>query len=275
MSDLYDRIERAAAMLRGRIGIEPRVGIILGTGLGELARKVEKAVTVPYEEIPEFPTSTVQSHAGQIVAGTLSGQPAMLMEGRFHFYEGYSLDQVTFPVRVMKALGCTTLIVTNACGGINPQYDRGDLMLIEDHLNLMGVNPLIGPNDERLGPRFPDMYQPYCAELLARAEAVALQKGIRTRKGVYSAMTGPCLETRAEYRMLKILGADTIGMSTVPEVIVATHGGMKVLGISVVTDMCLPDALAPVNIDEIIATAGEAGPKLEEIILGVLEGATL
>lgn len=270
MSELKANIDRAASFLKTKTSLVPRVGIILGTGLGGLAKAATDAVSIPYGEIPAFPVSTVQGHAGQLVFGILSGVPVMMMEGRFHYYEGYSLAEVTFPVRVMKAMGVETLLVTNACGGINPHFDRGDIAVIEDHINLMGVNPLIGPNDESLGPRFPDMYAPYDPAYIREVEAVALAAGIRLHRSVYSAMTGPCLETRAEYRMLKILGADTIGMSTVPEVIVAVHAGLRTLGLSVVTDLCLPDALAPVNIDEIIATANEAGPKLETLILGFL-----
>jgi purine-nucleoside phosphorylase len=271
MSTLKKRIDEAAGVVRKRIGgLVPEFGIILGTGLGNLARKVENAEEIPYADIPHFPASTVASHAGQIVAGTLSGKPVLMMEGRFHFYEGYSLEQVTFPVRVMKALGAKGLIVTNACGGMNPMYDKGDIVMIEDHINLMGVNPLIGSNDETLGPRFPDMCQPYDRKYLKLAETIALKNGIRAHRGVFVALTGPCLETRAEYRMLRILGADTVGMSTVPEVTVAVHAGLKTLGMSVVTDVCLPDALAPVKLEEIIAVANEAGPKLEKIIANFL-----
>jgi purine-nucleoside phosphorylase len=271
MSDLRQQIEEAAAAVRERLPTPPTVGIILGTGLGTLARQIDGAVAIPYAEVPHVPESTVTSHAGQLIAGALSTQQVVAMEGRFHYYEGYSLQQVTFPVRVMKALGVETLIVTNACGGLNPVYERGDIMIIEDHLNLMGVNPLIGPNDEELGPRFPDMCEPYTRELITLAEAVALRQGTRVQRGVYAAMTGPCLETRAEYRMLRTLGADAIGMSTVPEVIVAVHAGLRVLGMGVITDICLPDALEPVKIEEIIAVAGDAGPRLEALILGVLK----
>jgi purine-nucleoside phosphorylase len=272
MSELAGRIEEAAAAVRNKLDCSPRVGIILGTGLGDLAEKIEGGGGMPYEEIPHFPESTVASHAGRLISGTLSGQEVVAMEGRFHFYEGYTLDQVTFPVRVMKALGAELLIVTNACGGMNPMYEKGDIVAIEDHINLMGVNPLIGPNDDALGPRFPDMYCPYDPELVRKAEAVALENGIRMQRGVYVAVTGPCLETRAEYRFLRGIGADTVGMSTVPEAIVAVHAGMRILGLSVVTDICLPDALEPVKIEEIIEVANVAGPKLETVISGVLNG---
>ncbi len=266
MSELKDKVDRAAEMLHGRLAEAPAIGIVLGTGLGDLARQVEDAAEIPYEEIPDFPRSTVESHAGQLVSGRLAGKPVVMMEGRFHLYEGYSFQEVTFPVRVMKALGAKALVVTNACGGINPQYEKGDILVIEDHINLLPGNPLIGPNDEALGPRFPDMYAPYDPDFLRRAEDIALRERIRTQRGVYAAMSGPCLETRAEYRMLKILGADAIGMSTVPEVIVAVHAGLRTLGMGVITDLCLPDALEPVKIEEIIAVANEAGPKLARII---------
>lgn len=271
MTELKQHTDEAASAVRDRLGVEPQVGIILGTGLGNLARRIENPVEVHYSDIPHFPVSTVESHAGQMVGGTLNGVPAVVMEGRFHLYEGYSVQQVTFPVRVMQALGVKTLIVTNACGGLNPQFERGDIMMIEDHIGLFMPNPLIGPNDEALGPRFPDMIEPYSLDLLRKAETVALKNEIRAQRGVYVAVTGPCLETRAEYRYLRLIGADAVGMSTVPEAIVATHAGIKVLGMSVITDMCLPDALAPVNIAEIIETANTAGPKLETIIMGVLK----
>lgn len=267
---LREKIEAAAAFIKSRTDLAPRVGIILGTGLGDLARRIEKAVEVPYGDIPGFAVSTVKSHAGQIILGELSGVPAVVMEGRFHYYEGYSLEQVTFPVRVVKALGASSLIVTNACGALNPMHERGDIMVIDDHINLMGVNPLIGPNDDALGPRFPDMVEPYSKALRDLVEKLALDLSIRAHRGVYAAMTGPCLETRAEYRMLRTIGADAIGMSTVPEVIVAVHAGLKVLGLSVLTDLCLADALAPCNIEEIIAVANHTGPKLEKLIVEFL-----
>lgn len=270
MSELAKRIDESASFIKSKLGCAPRFGIILGTGLGNLARQLEGAKTLEYDTVPHFPKSTVASHAGQLVTGTLSGQPVLVMEGRFHLYEGYSLEQVTFPVRVMKALGAEGIIVTNACGGLNHLHEKGDIAIIEDHINLMGINPLIGPNDETLGPRFPDMIEPYTKAYIHIAEKVALEKGIRAHRGVYAAMTGPCLETRAEYRMLQRLGADCIGMSTVPEVIVAVHAGLKVLGMSVVTDLCLADALTPVKLEEIIAVANEAGPKLEAIVTGFL-----
>jgi purine-nucleoside phosphorylase len=270
MIPLFDMIQEAAGAVKSRWRSTPSVGIILGTGLGGLAQDIQAEVTIPYEEIPHFPRSTVVSHAGRLVCGTLSGKPVLAMEGRFHYYEGYSLKQITFPVRLMKALGCTTLIVSNACGGMNPQYGKGEIMVIEDHINLMPENPLTGLNDDRLGPRFPDMCQPYDPELISIARRVALEEKIVLHKGVYVAVPGPNLETRAEYRYLRLIGADVVGMSTVPEVIVAVHSGLRSLGLSVITDVCLPDALEPVNIQEILATAAEAEKKLRVLVRRVV-----
>lgn len=270
MLELYDMIEEARAAIQSQWKGKPRVGIILGTGLGGLAEDITADVRIPYGDIPHFPHSTVVSHAGRLVCGTLGGQAVMAMEGRFHFYEGYSLKQITFPVRVMKALGCEVLIVSNACGGMNPQYAKGDLMLIEDHINLMGDNPLIGKNDDRLGDRFPDMCHPYDPELLQLAQRIALEERIPAHKGVFVAVPGPCLETRAEYRFLRGIGADCVGMSTVPEVIVAVHAKLRTLGLSIVTDICLPDALEPVSVAEIIAVANEAEKKLRVLVRRVV-----
>ncbi len=273
MQGLYDRIQESVRAVKTRWAHRPRVGIILGTGLGGLAEDIEVDETIPYEELPHFPRSTVESHAGRLVCGKLGGKVAVAMEGRFHAYEGYSLQQITFPVRVFRALGCEILVVSNACGGMNPQYAKGDLMVIEDHINLMNDNPLIGPNDDRIGPRFPDMCRPYDPELIALTQRVALEERIVCHKGVYVAVPGPNLETRAEYRFLRAMGADVVGMSTVPEVIVGVHGGMRNLGLSVVTDMCLPDALEPVRLEEIIATANTAEKKLRILVRRVLEDA--
>jgi purine-nucleoside phosphorylase len=267
---LYDQIQEAKAALQARWRGAPRVGIILGTGLGGLAEDIKADVSIPYEEIPHFPRATVKSHAGRLVCGTLAGKAVMVMEGRFHFYEGYSLQQITFPVRVMKAMGCDTLIVSNACGGMNPQWARGDLMLIEDHINLLGDNPLIGPNDDRLGLRFPDMSEPYDRGLLALAQRVAREEKIVAHKGVFVAVSGPNLETRAEYRFLRGIGADVVGMSTVPEVIVGVHSKLRILGLSVITDLCLPDALVPVSLEDVIAVAVAAEPKLRTLVRRVV-----
>lgn len=271
MTELYEQIEQAAAAVRKRWSGTPSVGIILGTGLGGLVGEIETQASLPYEEIPHFPTSTVVTHAGRLVCGQLAGKTVVAMEGRFHFYEGYTLQQITLPVRVMKALGCATLIVSNACGGMNPQWDKGDMMVIEDHINLMGDNPLIGKNDDRLGPRFPDMCWPYDRELLALAKTVALEEQIVLHQGVFVAVPGPNLETRAEYRFLRGMGADVVGMSTVPEVLVGVHCGLRILGLSVITDQCLPDALEPVVLADIIATANAAEKKLRVLVRRVVQ----
>lgn len=268
---LFDQIEAAASSIRAKWPHTPTAGVILGTGLGKLTEDVQTDVIIPYEDIPHFPRSTAPSHKGQLVCGTLGGKKVLVMEGRFHFYEGYTLQQVTFPVRVMKALGAGTLVVSNACGGMNPQWNKGDLMLIEDHINLLGDNPLIGPNDDRLGDRFPDMCDCYDRGLLKQGRRIAMEEQIVCHQGVFVAVSGPNLETRAEYRFLRAIGADVVGMSTVPEVIVAVHAKMKVLGVSVITDQCLPDALEPANIPDIIATANEAEKKLRVLVRRVVE----
>lgn len=271
MPELYDQIQEAVSAIRARWKGTPRIGIILGTGLGGLVEDIAAEAAIPYGEVPHFPVATVVSHAGRLVCGRLGGTPVIAMEGRLHYYEGYSLQQITFPVRVMKALGCEVLIVSNACGGMNPQWAKGDLMLIEDHINLLPDNPLIGKNDERLGPRFPDLCAPYDRELLALAKRVALDEKIPCQQGVFVAVSGPNLETRAEYRFLRMIGADVVGMSTVPEVLVAIHAGLRVLGVSVITDVCLPDALEPVSLPEIIATANAAEKKLRVLVRRVVE----
>jgi purine-nucleoside phosphorylase len=264
-------VEEAAAAVRERFDRAPDVAVILGTGLGRLGAEIETAVAIDYADIPHFPLSTVESHVGRLLCGRLAGKTVIAMQGRFHRYEGYSLQQVTFPVRVLRALGARTLVVSNACGGMNPFWRAGDLMLIADHINLLGDNPLTGPNDDRLGPRFPDMSDAYDTRLRALAREVALARGIELREGVYVAVSGPNLETRAEYRFLRAIGADVVGMSTVPEVIVAVHAGMRVLGLSIITDMCLPDALEPATVEKIIAVANGAEPKLTRLVSGVLE----
>jgi len=271
MSELRKQIEEAVTALRARTAMQPTVGIILGTGLGGLAREIRAETVVEYEEIPHFPISTVESHHGKLIFGTLGGKQVVAMQGRFHYYEGYTMKQVTFPVRVMHALGVRTLLISNAAGGMNPQYARGTIMVITDHINLLGDNPLIGPNDDSLGPRFPDMSEPYARPLVALAEQVALDLKIRTERGVFVAVPGPNLETRAEYRFLRLIGADAVGMSTVPENIVANHMGMNVLGFSIITDECFPDALQPADVQEIIAVAMATEPKLTAIMKGVVE----
>jgi purine-nucleoside phosphorylase len=270
-SALFDRVQAAASLVRGSAVLQPEVAIILGTGLGGLADEIELETSIPYERIPGFPLSTVESHAGRLLLGYLGKRAVVAMQGRFHRYEGYGLADVTFPVRVMHALGARTLIVSNACGGMNPLWSPGDLVLLSDHINLLGDNPLVGANDERLGPRFPDMSAPYDPELRALTRATALELGIVLREGVYVAVPGPNLETRAEYRMLRGMGADVVGMSTVPEVIVAAHEGMRTVGLSIITDQCLPDALEPADIGRIIDTARRAEPSLTQLIARLVE----
>ncbi|MDP7032959.1 MAG: purine-nucleoside phosphorylase [Planctomycetota bacterium] len=271
MTPLCDRIEEAANALRAHSDQNPQIGIILGTGLGNLAESIDVRATVPFQDIPHFPASTATSHVGNLLFGQLEGKEVVAMQGRLHAYEGYTAEEITLPVRVMKALGMNTLLISNACGGLNPQYQAGDIMFIEDHINLLGINPLVGPNDDQLGPRWPDMIEPYNTQLIELAERLALEGGLKTQRGVYVAVLGPNLETRAEYRFLRTIGADVVGMSTVPEVIVAVHQGTRVLGFSIVTDMCLPDALEPANVDKILAVAGEAEPRLTLLVRQVIQ----
>jgi purine-nucleoside phosphorylase len=268
--DLTAQIAEAAAAIKAKTKVQPKVGIILGTGLGALVKEIKVQDTVDYDAVPHLPKSTVETHHGKMHFGTLAGKSVVAFQGRFHLYEGYSAQQVSFPVRIMKALGCTHLLVSNAAGGMNRAYRPGDLVVIEDHVNLQGTNPLIGVNDDKLGPRWPDMSAPYDPELVDLALDLAADWKIRAHKGVYVAVTGPNLETRAEYRWLSQF-ADVVGMSTVPEVITAVHGGMKVLGISVITDECIADRLKPADIREIIRIAGEAEPKLTRLMAGVIE----
>jgi purine-nucleoside phosphorylase len=269
-TELKRQIDEATSYLRGKTKLVPEVAVILGTGLGTLAEGLSVETAVSYHDIPHFAASTVESHKGELVFGRLGGRPAVVMSGRVHFYEGYSMRQVSFPVRVMQALGAHTLLVSNACGGMNPLMDAGDIMLVTDHINLMGDNPLIGPNDESLGPRFPDMSQPYDRALIRLAEDVALAEGMRVQKGVFVAVAGPNLETAAEYRFLRGIGADVVGMSLIPENLVAVHGGMRVLAFAVITDRCLPDALEPVDIPRILAVAAQAAPRLDRLVTRVV-----
>jgi len=271
MSDLRQNINDALTFIRTKTQDDYPIGIILGTGLGGLGREIQAELTLDYDTIPHFPVSTVESHHGKLIFGTLGGKKVVAMQGRFHYYEGYSMQQITFPVRVMKFLGVQTLCISNACGCVNPLFRKGDIMIIDDHINFLGSNPLIGPNDETIGPRFPDMSQPYSQRLIKLAEEVALELKIKVQKGVYIAMQGPMLETRAEYRMVRALGADVVGMSTVPEVIAAVHQGTEILGISIITDECFPESLKPVDIKDILAVAGEAEPKMTAIFKRVIE----
>ena len=268
---LMDRIGECLAYMREKTDFKPEIALILGTGLGRLADRIKPERILAYDELPHFPQSTVQSHKGQLVLGEIAGKKVAAMEGRFHYYEGYALEEVTFAVRVLRELGTRKLVVSNAAGGLNLEYRKGEIVLITDHINFMGVNPLIGPNEEKLGSRFPDMCEPYSRRLIDLALKSAQEVQIPVRQGVYIGVAGPCLETRAEYRMMRHWGADLVGMSTVPEVIVAVHMGMEVLGVSVVTDLCDPDHLEPCDIQEIIKTANEAGPRLDKLIAATIQ----
>jgi purine-nucleoside phosphorylase len=273
-SELMTQIREAAAFVRARLdaagGATPTVGIILGTGLGDFAGALTDVVVVPYADIPHFPSSTVESHAGELHIGRLSGHTVAVMKGRVHYYEGYTMQQVAFPVRVLKAIGCDTLIITNAVGGMNPDMPKGTIVVTTDHINLMGDNPLIGPNDDELGPRFPDMSEPYSRALIALAEQVALEQQQPLQRGVFIGVPGPNLETAAEYRFMRGVGADVVGMSLVPENIVAVHGGMRVLSFNVVTDECLPDALHAVDIAAVLAVANRTAPRLTRLVTEVV-----
>jgi purine-nucleoside phosphorylase len=271
MTELRKQIAQSLKFIRTKTSDKPKIGIILGTGLGGLVKEIKKEVVIDYATIPHFPISTVESHHGKLIFGTLAGKKIVAMQGRFHLYEGYDLKQVTFPVRVMKFLGVESMLVSNAAGALNPLFKKGEVMLISDHINLLGDNPLIGPNDDEIGPRFPDMSEAYNKELIALAEQASLDLKIRVQKGVYVAMQGPNLETKAEYRFLRTIGADAVGMSTVPEDIVAVHMGMKVLGFSILTDECFPDALKPALLEEILKVATKAEPKMTAIMKEVVK----
>jgi purine-nucleoside phosphorylase len=271
MENLKQKIDEAVAFIRTKTKLSPKIGIILGSGLGGLAQAIKREMEISYGDIPHFPISTVESHAGKLLFGTAGGKQVVAMEGRFHYYEGYTLQQVTFPVRVMKALGIEILVVSNAAGGLNPQFAKGDIVLMTDHINFQGNNPLLGTNDNDLGPRFPDMFNAYDKELQEIAKKTAVDEGIYLQRGVYVGVSGPNLETAAEYRMMRILGGDLVGMSTVPEVLVARHQGTKVLGFSVVTDMGLPDAMEPCSHAKVVAAAEKAGPNLSRLIEKTVE----
>ncbi|MDD3581880.1 MAG: purine-nucleoside phosphorylase [Desulfobacca sp.] len=271
MARYRQQVDECAAFLRSRLGVRPQVGIILGTGYGGLAQHLSVSLSLPYTEIPHFPRPTGPSHAGQLLSGSLGGKAVLVFQGRVHAYEGYALTQVTFPVRVMAALGLKLLIITNAAGGLNPLFQAGDLMLISDHLNLLGDNPLVGYNVDDWGLRFPDCRAVYDRQLRELAEQVALQLGLRLRQGVYVAVKGPSLETPAETRFLRLIGADAVGMSSVPEAIVALHAGMRILGLSVIANVNLPDAMAPIEISEVIRVVQQAEPLLVRLLVGLLE----
>ena len=271
MSTLIEMINETLEVIKKKTDKNYEVGIILGTGLGGLVKDISVEHEIDYSDLPHFPLSTVESHHGKLIFGKIGGKNVVAMQGRFHFYEGYTMQQITYPVRVMKFLGVKTLLVSNACGGMNSIYQRGDIMLVVDHINLLGDNPLIGKNEDAFGPRFPDMSEPYNLELIKLVEQVALENKVKVQKGVYVAVPGPNLETKAEYRFLRDIGADVVGMSTVPENIVANHMGMKVLGLSIITDECFPDALKPAKVEEIIAAAMAAEPKMTLIMKEVIK----
>jgi purine-nucleoside phosphorylase len=271
MENLLKKIEETLEVIKKSTKDNYSVGIILGTGLGGLVEEIKIEHEIDYATLPHFPLSTVESHKGKLIFGTVGDKKVVAMQGRFHYYEGYSMQQIVYPVRVMKYLGVKTLLVSNACGGMNPFFKKGDVMLMADHINLLGDNPLIGKNYDDMGPRFPDMSEPYSLELINLAEEIAIENKIKLQKGVYVAVPGPNLETKAEYRFLREIGADVVGMSTIPENIAANHMGMKVLGISIITDECFPDALKPVNVAEIIATAMETEPRMTLIMKEVIK----
>lgn len=270
---MLENINQTTKYIKSRIGdFEPEIGIILGTGLGGLVSEIEVEKQLMYSNIPDFPISTLEFHSGKLIFGTLKGKKVVAMQGRLHYYEGYNMQQITFPVRVMKMLGIKMLFVSNASGALNPDYHKGDLMIIEDHINLQPHNPLIGRNDDSMGPRFPDMSQPYKLDLIEKALAIAAANNITCHKGVYVAVTGPNLETRAEYKFLRIIGGDAVGMSTVPEVIVANHMGLPVFAVSVLTDEGFPDTLKPVSVEEIVAVAEASEPKMTLILKELIAG---
>lgn len=270
---MLENIQSTAQYIKSRIGdFEPEIGIILGTGLGGLVKEIEVEKQLMYSNIPDFPISTLEFHSGKLIFGTLAGKKVVAMQGRLHYYEGYSMQQITFPVRVLKYLGIKSLFVSNASGSLNPKFKKGDLMIIADHINLQPQNPLVGRNNNELGPRFPDMSQPYQRTLIDKALTIAKANNIICHKGVYVAVTGPNLETKAEYKYLQIIGGDAVGMSTVPEVIVANHMGLPVFAISVLTDEGFTDELAPVVIEDIIKIAEEAEPKLTLILKELIAG---
>jgi len=267
---LREKIAEAKKFIESRSKVKPKIGIIVGTGLGTLAKEIEIKAIVPYSDIPHFAVSTAPGHKGNLILGKLSGKMIMAIQGRFHLYEGYSLEEITFPIRIMKEMGVELLIESNAAGGMNPNFKAGDLMIITDHINLTGNNPLIGPNDERLGPRFPDMSEPYDKRLIELTNRIAIEEKIGIHQGVYVGLTGPNFETPAEYRFLRLIGADAVGMSTVCEVIVARHSGLRVLGMSCITDECIPDRLEPVNFRKLIQVALKVEPNLARLVKRLL-----
>jgi purine-nucleoside phosphorylase len=271
MPSLLEKIEAARAKIAGISHVSPEIGIILGTGLGSIADCLQIETQISFSEIPNMPQPTVDGHEGKFLFGKLNGKSVALMQGRLHFYEGFSMEEISFPVRLMKALGIQSLLITNIAGGVNPAFFLGDIMMLTDHINLLGSNPLIGKNHDALGPRFPDMSEPYNREYILKISALGKSLGLNLQRGVYASMSGPCLETAAEYRMLRIIGADAVGMSTIPEVIAAVHGGLKVAALSLITDVCDPDNLKPINIPEIMRVVKETEPQLAQLIRGIVE----
>lgn len=266
----YDKIQTTAAFIKSKVAATPEIGIILGSGVGSLMDIVHIETEIDYADIPNFPLSTVEGHAGKLVLGTLSGRRVMVMAGRFHFYEGYTMEEVTFPIRIMQALGVHTLFISNAAGGMNPHFRIGEIMLITDHINLFPQHPLHGPNDDRLGTRFPDMSEPYDRKLLALAQEVAKEQELKTQTGVYIGLTGPTFETPAEYKWLRVIGGDAVGMSTVPEVIVARHANMRVFGASIITDLGVEGHVETITHEEVLAAANEAAPRLAALVAGMI-----
>jgi purine-nucleoside phosphorylase len=271
MNDLYNKIQAAGRYIRSRSTLEPEIGIVLGTGLGSLTDTINIDISLSYADIPYFPVSTVKGHSGQLILGSLGGKKVIAMSGRFHYYEGYAMQELTFPIRVMKSLGAEILMLSNAAGGMNPHFKVGDMMIFQDHINLMPDNPLRGENDERLGPRFPDMSEPYCKKLIAVAEQVAATENFRIHTGVYAGVPGPNFETRAEYEYLRRIGADAVGMSTVPEAIVAVHGGMRVFALSVITDLGIREEENAITHEEVLEAAAAAAPRMTKLFRGVIE----
>lgn len=268
---MWEKVQQTVEFIKSKIDISPEYGVILGSGLGGFTEDIQIEYTLPYRKIPNFPVSTVEGHKGALVFGTIGDKKVMAMQGRFHFYEGYSMQQTTFPVRVMKYLGVKKLIVSNASGGVNPNYAVGDIVLINDHINMMPEHPLRGKNDERFGPRFLNMGEPYSRKLISKARIIAADLGIEVKDGVYMSLQGPTFETLAEYRMVKILGADCVGMSTVPEVIVARHMDLEVFGVSVITDIGHEDSIAEVNHEEVLQAAAKAEPRVRTLIKAFVE----
>ncbi|MBE0648995.1 MAG: purine-nucleoside phosphorylase [Bacteroidales bacterium] len=268
---MLKKILETTEYLEGKTSVKPTIGIILGTGLGGLVNEIEIEHTIPYEFIPNFPVSTVEGHHGQLIFGTMSGTKVVAMQGRFHYYEGYTMHEIAFPISIMKYLGVSTLILSNASGGLNPGFEIGDLMVIEDHINLMGVNPLLGPNDPEMGPRFPDMSHAYDQALIESVFRIASIHQIRLQRGIYAAVTGPTFETPAEYKYLRLIGADAVGMSTVPEVITARHMGMKCFAVSVISDLGVPGKIVEISHQDVIEAASKAEPKMTAILKDLLK----